>query len=279
MRFIQWLRLTLLAALLPLCACGYTGAGSLPPPSALVYSPGSSVYTYAVAIPSNSPSSSGGVVTSYTVNPLLPAGLSLNPFTGVITGTPTAVSAAVTYTITASNASGSIAAMLNITVNNAAPTALTYTTNPALYTLNVAIAANTPSSTGGAVTMYSVSPTLPAGLSLNPATGVISGVPTASAPSNMYTVTAANSIASTTAILSLTVNNQAATTLAYTPATVFCTSGVTIAPLTPAYAGGAAVFAVIPALPDGLVLNGATGTISRNSLRHRHHADLYCHGF
>ena len=78
----------------------------------------------------------------------------------------------------------------------------------------------------------------------------------------MYTVTAANSIASTTAILNLTVNNQAATTLAYTPATVFCTSGVTIAPLTPAYAGGAAVFAVIPALPDGLVLNGDTGTIS-----------------
>jgi hypothetical protein len=98
-----------------------------------------------------------------------------------------------------------------LTVNDAAPTNLTYSANPATYTKGSAITNNTPSNSGGAVVSYSVSPSLPTGLSLNTGTGVISGTPTAITATASYTVTAANSGGSTTASLSITVNRLAQT--------------------------------------------------------------------
>lgn len=49
----------------------------------------------------------------------------------------------------------------------------------------------------GTVTAYAVSPALPAGLSLNTATGAISGTPTAVAAKTTYMVTASNAVGST----------------------------------------------------------------------------------
>ena len=69
--------------------------------------------------------------------------------------------------------------------------ALTYSVNPAVYTVGTAISSNTPSNSGSAVFSYSVSPALPAGLSLDSFTGVIFGTPTAAAATAGYTVTAA----------------------------------------------------------------------------------------
>jgi hypothetical protein len=60
-----------------------------------------------------------------------------------------------------------------------APSGLAYSSNPATYTLGTAIAANTPTSGGGPVVAYEVSPALPAGLALDGTTGVITGTPTA----------------------------------------------------------------------------------------------------
>ncbi|QTE36360.1 DUF6443 domain-containing protein [Mucilaginibacter gossypii] len=61
------------------------------------------------------------VATPYTVSPALPAGLSLNNATGVISGTPSAAKAQATYTVTANNNNNSATVPLVITVN-AAPT-------------------------------------------------------------------------------------------------------------------------------------------------------------
>jgi hypothetical protein len=90
-----------------------------------------------------------------------------------------------------------------------APTRLVYTTDPAVYTKGAAISPNSPYVVGGAVASYRVSPALPAGLSLDPATGVISGTPTALAPAQGYAVTGANGAGSTTVTLSLAVNDTA----------------------------------------------------------------------
>jgi len=54
------------------------------------------------------------VLTGYTISPALPAGLSFNVTTGVISGTPTASSAATTYTITGYNAVGSSSFTISI---------------------------------------------------------------------------------------------------------------------------------------------------------------------
>jgi len=233
------------------------------PPANLTYSANPAVYTRGTAITPNSPSSTGGAVTSYSVSPALPTGLSLNASTGVITGTPTVATAAASYVVTASNAAGSTTASVNITVRDLPPANLTYSANPAVYTTGTAITPNTPSSTGGAVTSYSVSPALPTGLSLNTTTGVITGTPTAATATASYVVTASNALGSTTASVSITVNSQAPTNLTYSANPAVYTKGAAITPNTPSNGGGAvSSYAVSPALPAGLTLNPTTGVIT-----------------
>ena len=85
------------------------------------------------------------------------------------------------------------------------PSGLSYTT-PNTFIINTAITNLSPTVTG-VVTLYGVSPALPAGLSLNTTTGVISGTPTIVAAAADYTVTASNSVGSTTFPIRITVVN------------------------------------------------------------------------
>ena len=57
-----------------------------------------------------------GTVTSYSVSPALPAGLSLNASNGQISGTPTVSAAPATYTVTATNSGGSTTFGLSLKV-------------------------------------------------------------------------------------------------------------------------------------------------------------------
>jgi subtilisin-like proprotein convertase family protein len=152
-----------------------------------------------------SPSTSGGGVVRYAVTPKLPSGLSMNSITGLISGTPLAPTPAAPYTITATNPDGSTTTSLNITVIDIAPSALTYSSNPATYRIDQAITLNAPTNSGGAVVSYAVTPALPAGLSLSTTTGIISGTPTELSTSANYTITATNTGGSTTAQLNIAV--------------------------------------------------------------------------
>ncbi len=232
-------------------------------PSSLNYTAVTSSYTINTAIATNSPTSSGGAVVSYAVSPALPTGLSLDTSTGDITGTPTVLTPVATYTVTATNTGGSTTKALSITVKDVAPSALTYTTVTAVYTKDSTIASNTPSSAGGAVISYSVSSTLPTGLSFDTATGLITGTPTAITSIATYTVTATNSGGTTTKALSITVNDVAPSSLAYTRETATYTKDVAIATNSPSSSGGTVVsYSVSPALPTGLSLNTTTGAIT-----------------
>src|ERR1700719_887299 len=81
---------TTVAATLFLASCGSTASQSTQPPL-LAYATTNAVYTKGTAITPDTPTNSGGAATSYAITPVLPAGLSLNGTTGVISGTPTAV--------------------------------------------------------------------------------------------------------------------------------------------------------------------------------------------
>src|ERR1019366_1365462 len=89
MRSIQWLGLPLTAVLLLLCGCGGGGAPVpvVQPPSALSYTTMTADYFQGTAISPNSPTSSGGAATAYSITPTLPTGLNLSTSTGVISGT------------------------------------------------------------------------------------------------------------------------------------------------------------------------------------------------
>jgi PKD repeat protein len=185
---------------------GQTVATVGTPPTNLSYKHNPVTYTSGTAITPDTAVVTGAV-TSYSVSPALPAGLALSTTTGVITGTPTVVTAATNYTVTAAGAGGSASVVLSIAVAAAVPPPanLTYSMNPATYSIGAAIPANSPTSTGGAVTSYSVSPALPSGLALNATTGVITGTPTIATAAANYTVTATNPGGSTNVALSITV--------------------------------------------------------------------------
>lgn len=195
-------------------------------------------------------------ITSWSVSPQLPAGLTLNPSNGYITGTPTAASAQASYTVTASNPNTSGQTVITITVTvlrcptegewtereqgeslelpctdsanmegsrtracNLSGTSAVWgpISNTCKYRAPVvsygmsitgykgeAITSVEPTKQYR-ITGFTVSPTLPAGITLNAQSGLISGTPTVGSPSTVYTVTASNEDKSTTATITIVV--------------------------------------------------------------------------
>ncbi len=189
----------------------------------------------------------------------LPAGLSLNPSTGAITSTPTtAATSSVTITATDSNgATGSRSYTFTVNAGIAVnPAALPAATVGAPYSQAV-------SATGGTGTYtYSVTAgSLPAGLTLNASTGVISGTPTGAATSN-FTVTATDGISATgSRAFSFVVNGA----MAVNPATLpNGTAGTAYSQTVSATGGnGSYTFSVTAgSLPAGLTLNASTGALT-----------------
>lgn len=188
--------------------------------------------------------------TSYGASGL-PSGLSVNTGTGVISGTPTAAGTS-TVTLTATNAAGPGTATLTLTIAPAPP---------------VINSATTASGTVGTAFSYQITATnaptsydatgLPAGLSVNTSTGLISGTPTATGTSTV-TLTATNAGGSGTATLTLTVvpPRPVITSAATANGTVGVAFSYQItATNTPTSYGATG-------LPAGLSVNTTTGLIS-----------------
>ena len=189
----------------------------------------------------------------------LPAGLTLNSATGVISGTPTAASGTYNIQLTSIGPLGNSApATLVLTVKNPAlsdpvitsSTASQSTVAGVAYAGYTITASNSPNS-------YSTS-TLPAGLELDPNTGVISGTPT-EIGTFPITIRATNGSGTGSSSFSL---NVTAPTISFADKTFTVNSaGTTTAPtvsagFTPAYTIQTGT------LPDGLNLDSSTGIIS-----------------
>jgi len=229
-------------------------------PSALSYN-SPNILTKDVTNVNLSPTVSGGNVIGYSITPALPSGLSFNTTTGVISGTATVISPTTTYTVTATNSGGSATFPVVITVNDVAPSALSYN-SPNILTKDVTNVNLSPTVSGGNVIGYSIVPSLPSGLSFNTMTGVISGTATVISPTTTYTVTATNSGGSTTFDVVITVNDGAPSSLSYNSPNVL-TKNITSINLNPTVSGGNVIgYSITPALPSGLSFNTTTGVIS-----------------
>jgi hypothetical protein len=86
------------------------------------------------------------------------------------------------------------------------PDSLTYN-SPAVYTVGVAITPNTPFVVG-TVDVYTSSPALPPGLTLDSLTGIISGTPVSSSAGTDYLLIATNGAGSDTDTVNITVNEK-----------------------------------------------------------------------
>ncbi|GAA2033522.1 hypothetical protein GCM10009839_37410 [Catenulispora yoronensis] len=158
----------------------------------------------ATSLPLKATDSAGKTLTFSATG--LPAGLSVNSASGLISGTPTTAG---TYAVTASASSGTASASVNFTwtITGGTGNETVSVTNPGSQTGTVGTALslqiNATDSAGNALT-YSATG-LPAGLSINASTGLISGTPTTAATYSV-TVTASSGTASGSASFSWTIS-------------------------------------------------------------------------
>jgi hypothetical protein len=196
----------------------------------------------------------------------LPPGLTLNPATGAITGTPTAAG---TYNfrgqVVDSTNTGAGTTTTNCTMN-VAPAGITLSP-PSTVTAQVGVAYNSAlAATGGtpAYTFSLVSGSLPPGLTLNPWSGALSGTPT-TAGTFGFSAEVADSTNTTTGTITVdcTIVVAPAGILLSPPAAaaqvgVANNSTLTASSGTPPY-----TFSIARgSLPPGLTLNSSTGAIT-----------------
>ena len=117
-------------ALVVLVGCGFPRParvdGDAPPgdgsagdaPSQLSYPANPAYFKKNAQATADVPTVGGGAVATWSIAPALPDGLTLDPTTGAISGTPTVGAPLATYTVTAANANGMTTADLKIRVND-----------------------------------------------------------------------------------------------------------------------------------------------------------------
>ena len=188
----------------------------------------------------------------YSISPNLPAGLNFNPTTGEISGTPTAISANTTYTITATNSGGSSTTTITIVVNDVAPSGLVYNVENMSLMKNQAMTPNT-ATVNGAITSWEISPGLPNGLSFGPSNGTIWGTPTVVQLTPItYTVWANNTGGSVSVTLNITIADDLAV-FSYPNSPYTIVRGYNMSDITPTVTSGTVVsWGIHPSLPSGL---------------------------
>jgi hypothetical protein len=202
---------------------------------------------------------SGAPASTFSETGALPSGVTLNTTTGVLGGTPGALSGG-TYPIT-------ITAQNGITPNATQSFTLTVDQAPAITTGNsttFSVGANgtfTVKATGFPAPTFSETGALPAGVTLNATTGILSGTPGPGTQGPYpITITAQNGITpNATQSFTLTVNSAPVITSANTATfTVGMAGSFTVT----ATGSPAPTFSETGALPSGVSLNATTGALS-----------------
>ena len=106
-----------------------------------------------------------------------------------------------TYNVTISYQdafSNPLASTTNTNIQTLAPPAITLSQADYNGVINVALTAISTTNSGGTITSYAISPTLPSGLSFDTSTGAISGTPTVALVQTQFTITATNAAGSGT---------------------------------------------------------------------------------
>lgn len=208
----------------------------------------------------------------YAVTPDLPTGIILDTATGAISGSSDDIIASTVYTLTATDSKGgqlgTDTTQFTLQVEERDALAVTMGNVDGKRYVAVPAATATPQNAIGSVT-YAVSPDLPTGLTLDTATGTITGTSDVTIPSQQFTLTATDvkggTFGTATATFALAVAER--DPLQVTMANVEGKRHGDVVPVTaaPISAIGPVTYSVAPALPTGFSLDPSTGTVSGKS--------------
>jgi uncharacterized protein (TIGR03437 family) len=231
--------------------------------------------TVGVALPSSNNSVTAtqgtGSITYAVTSGLLPSGLAISPTTGLISGTPAANTAgSYTVTVTATDSANIPVTGTNTFVVTVAGGLFMSNTTPSVSTFGLANSSVSTVTASGGVFPYAYSiaipsQTLPAGLSINPATGVIST--TTATPAGSYTVvvsahdstgTPLTGTSTFTIVVNLNVTNSA-------PASISGGSAGNYTTVSATGNTGTVTYATAAALPSWASLDSTTGVLSVTS--------------
>jgi sugar lactone lactonase YvrE len=216
---------------------------------------------------------------SYSISPTtVPTGMSFSATTGDITGAPTAGAATGTthYSVTVTDTDGGSATASNV-FSLTVDAAVTATAIPASDTKTMTIGQPagtafslvTPGGGNGSYS-YSISPTLPTGLTFSAANGQVSSVPTTGAATGTatysVTVTDGNGGSATASnVFSLTVEPAVTATALVPPskAVTIGQSSTTVPLVTPGGGTGSFSYSIAPTtVPTGMSFSSSTGNIT-----------------
>jgi len=223
----------------------------------LIYLTADALYVVGVTIDANFPVSSPSC--SLVISPSLGGGLSFRSVDGYITGTPNITAARRLYTVSCTETSIGKSFGIYITVIPAAPSNLTYPTNPLYLFQQQNVSAIFPH-TDGTATSFEITPALAQGLRFNTTTGAIRGRPTGHQSSTLHVVTAINTAGRTSTSLRVIII-PSAPVLFFDPAIDYLALNQPAAPITPKNSGGqdSLLWSISPSLPAGLLFSNSTG--------------------
>lgn len=201
----------------------------------------------------------------YAISPALPEGLIFSEADGSITGAPTTTLTETAFAVTVTDgATETATTTFNLAVGQPA-VGLILSSQTANLTLGEEMTPVTTSGSGGDGTYtFTIAPALPDGITIDTATGTISGTPSAARNESAYTVTLRDGAgATTTATITLSVDGgEIMVALSETAIILTGNEMMSMAVVSASGGDGNYRYAVSPALPAGLTLDGVSGILS-----------------
>ncbi|KAK8805042.1 hypothetical protein WA171_007007 [Blastocystis sp. BT1] len=205
------------------------------------------------------PTINGDELSFSIISGSLPIDLSLNPSTGMISGTPSQSISSQSVTIKAFNQVSDQSFSLSFTIQ-LIPSSLNY--NQTIFIIqNNTYFIIKPTCEGDDLSFSIISGSLPIGLSFHSSTGIISGTPLSSIPLTNITIQASNQVGSTQFTISILVIIPLSN-LHYSQFSFTLIKGQSFS-ISPIISGDNPLFTITSGtLPPGLSLNQSTGIIS-----------------